>query len=288
VLIEVVPNVSEGRDGARVGRLAARLGPALLDVHCDPDHNRSVLTAAGTADAIEEAVASLAAGCIAEIDLRRHHGAHPRVGALDVVALVALDDGAAGMVHEVAARITRRLAALGLGVYRYGDGARPLPEVRRLAATGAPPDVGTWHPTAGAVCVGVRPLLVAFNVDLEAGTPLGTARHIAAAVRGPSVRALAFDLERQRRVQVSMNLIAPAVVGIEAAYRAVEAAAHAVGTAPAGAEIVGLVPRAALAGLSAEVAAMTAAATKVLEDRVRTETAGGTTGGATAPAGPTP
>lgn len=270
MLLETVPNLSEGRDAARMGRLAALMEPALLDVHSDPDHHRTVLTAVGSGPDLEEALSLLAQGCIDEIDIRQHDGAHPRLGALDVVPIVPLrkEDGDAAM--ELAARVTRRFAAMRLGVYRYGDGSRSLPEVRRAAMAGAPPDVGAFHPSAGAVCVGVRPLLAAFNLDLDLSVGLAAARTVAADVRGPDVRALAFSLPRQARMQVSTNLVRPDRVGLEQAWRLVRAALAERGLpAPVGAELVGLVPKTALAGISDELAELTGARERVLEERCR-------------------
>src|SRR5207249_5419576 len=142
MVIETVPNVSEGRDPDRVARLGGALGPLLLDTHSDPDHHRSVFTAAGSADEIEDAVVALAQACIEEIDLRVHDGAHPRLGALDVVPIVPLSAADEEAAFELAARLGRRLAALRLGAYRYGLGVAELPEVRRLALAGRPPDIG--------------------------------------------------------------------------------------------------------------------------------------------------
>jgi glutamate formiminotransferase len=147
-------------------------------------------------------------------------------------------------------------------VYRYGLGAAALPDVRRRIRDGAPPDIGSPHPTAGSVCLGVRRLLVAFNVDIDGSLAEATA--IARAIRRPdSLRALGLALLRQGRVQVSMNLVDPERVGLQAAWDAVAAMGR-----PVGAEIVGLVPRVALTGITQELADETRASERVLEDRL--------------------
>ena len=269
LLLVTVPNISEGRDLECVARVASSMSPHLLDVHSDRDHHRSVLTAAASPEEIEEAVVSLARSCIDDIDIRVHEGAHPRVGSLDVIPLVPRDREQYDAAVEVSLHLGRRLSALRLGVYRYDDQTRPLPSVRRSVRDGAPPDFGAFHPTAGSVCLGVRWPLVAFNVDLSPSAGRARAQAVAAEVRSDSIRALAFVLPRQQRLQVSMNLIDPEHVGIESAWRRVTAAARLFAAGdPVGAEVVGLVPRAALIGLSDELAALTRAREKVLEDRL--------------------
>jgi len=197
-------------------------GDDVLDVHADRWHGRSVVTVVG-----EDAARRVAAVAVATIDLRRHAGVHPRVGAVDVVPFVPL--AGSTMADAVAAR--DRFAAwiedeLGVPALRYGAGAPSLPEVRR-----SPPPFP--HPTAGAVCVGAREVLVAYNVVVD--VPLAEARRLAAAVRGPAVRALA--LEVGGAVQVSMNLLSPLEVGPAAVFDAVGGGR---------AELVGLVPAAVL------------------------------------------
>lgn len=259
--------MSEGRDPERVARLCATLGSLLLDVHSDPDHHRSVLTAAGTRDELERALVALAGACIDEIDLRIHDGLHPRLGALDVCPIVPLSEDATDDAFLLAAHLAREFAALRLGVYRYGMGARSLPEVRRAAVEGALPDLGTFHPTAGSVSIGVRALLVAFNVDLDPSTVGATARAVAADVRDEAVRTLGLVLPRQHRVQVSMNLVEPERVGVEEAWQRVRSSCGERGLpTPIAAELVGLAPRVALRGLSEELARLTGAREKVLED----------------------
>ncbi|MGD9797242.1 MAG: glutamate formiminotransferase [Acidimicrobiia bacterium] len=236
VILVCPVNVSEGRSDDVLDALAAAAGPELLDLHRDPHHHRSVLTVVG-----EDAARRLAAEAVARIDLRRHRGVHPRMGALDVVPFVPHDG--ADIVDARAARdrfATWIGTELGVPAFLYGDGAPGLPEVRRRAFVDLAPSAGPGHPhpTAGAVAVGARYPLVAYNVWL-AEPDLGLARRVAAAVRSPAVRAL--GLEVGDRVQVSMNLVDPGAVGPAAAHDAVAALAPV-----AGAELVGILPRAVL------------------------------------------
>ncbi|MFN2609095.1 MAG: glutamate formiminotransferase [Acidimicrobiales bacterium] len=242
-MLECVVNVSEGRRPDVVAALAAAGGRCLLDVHSDPHHHRTVLTLAGGAD-LEAAVAAVAAEAVRRLDLGDHVGAHPRLGVVDVVPFVPLGD--ATLADAVGARgrfATWAGADLALPSFLYGP-ERSLPEVRRRAFVDLPPDAGPAepHPSAGAACVGARGVLVAYNVWLAAGADVAEAREVAAAVRGPSVRALGLDVGG--RAQVSMNLLDPGLVGPAAAFDAVAARARV-----AGAELVGLVPAAVLAAV---------------------------------------
>jgi glutamate formiminotransferase len=234
-VLECVVNLSEGRDSAVLAELGEAAGPDLLDRHADPDHHRSVFTLVGT-----DAPRRLAAAAVDRLDLRPHHGAHPRLGVVDVVPFAPL--AGAALADAVGARdaFAAWLAAeLAVPCFLYGP-ERSLPEVRRRAFSDLLPDVGppVPHPTAGACCVGARPVLVAYNVWL-AEPDLRRAREIAAAVRSPTVRAL--GLACGDRVQISMNLIAPEVTGPAQAYDAVAGRARV-----AEAELVGLVPAAVL------------------------------------------
>jgi glutamate formiminotransferase / 5-formyltetrahydrofolate cyclo-ligase len=235
-VLECVVNVSEGRDADVLAALDAAAGADLLDRHTDPHHHRSVLTLVG-----EEAPRRVAEVAVDRIDLRAHSGAHPRLGAVDVVPFVALE----GATPADACAARERFAAwaaedLGLPCFRYGDGAPSLPEVRRRAFTDLVPDTGPPQPhaTAGAVAVGCRPPLVAYNLWL-AEPDLAAARAVAAGLRGPEVRALGLAVGD--RVQVSMNLVAPDRFGPADAHDRVAAQ-----VAVAGAELVGLVPEAVL------------------------------------------
>jgi glutamate formiminotransferase len=234
-MLECVVNVSEGRDPVVLAELAQAAGPDLLDRHADRDHHRSVFTLVGTA-----APRRLAAAAVERLDLRPHQGVHPRLGVVDVVPFAPL--AGAALADAIAARdaFAAWLAdEFAVPCFVYGP-ERSLPEVRRHAFGSLAPDVGppTPHPTAGACCVGARPVMVAYNVWL-AEPDLARAREIAAAVRSPTVRAL--GLSCGDRVQVSMNLVAPEVTGPAEAYDAVAAGARV-----AGAELVGLVPAAVL------------------------------------------
>ncbi len=243
-MLECVINVSEGRDARVLDALSAAGGDELLDRHVDPHHHRCVLTTVG-----EDAARRIAGVAVERIDLRAHDGVHPRLGALDVVPFVALDGSTA--VDADAAR--DRFAAwigetLGVPAFRYGeDGDLPtLPEVRRRAFVDLTPDAGpaSAHPTAGAVAVGARPPLVAYNLWLrEPDLPRAVA--VATAVRGDGIRALGLAVGEQ--VQVSMNLVDPFRVGPAEAYDRVAAE-----VAVAGAELVGLVPRRVLEAVDPE------------------------------------
>jgi glutamate formiminotransferase len=233
--LECVVNVSEGRDRAVVDAVAAAAGPALLDVHTDPHHNRAVLTLAGPD--VEGAARAVAVEGVRRIDLRLHVGVHPRLGAVDVVPFVPF----AGSSLDEALAARDRFAAwagdeLGVPCFLYGP-ERSLPEVRRHAFTGLAPDTGppVAHPTAGAICAGARPVLVAYNVWLPEGVDVATARRVAREIRGPAIRALGLDVGG--RAQVSMNLVDPDNVGPADAYDAVAAR-----VAVERAELVGMVP----------------------------------------------
>ena len=228
-------NISEGRAGRTLDRIVSAAGAALLDVHRDEHHHRSVLTVAGVG-----AARLVAAEAVATIDLRRHAGVHPRLGAVDVVPFVPYGDSTlddAGQARDDF--VAWAAGELQLPALRYGEGFRSLPEVRRGARFELLP-----HPTAGAVAVGARLPLVAYNVWL-AEPDLALARRVAAAVRGPGIRALGLPVGR--RVQVSMNLIDPLRIGPADAFDAVAARAPV-----AGAELVGLVPDAVLGAVPRE------------------------------------
>jgi glutamate formiminotransferase len=235
-VIECVVNISEGRRLDVVAAVASAAGDALLDVHTDPDHNRAVLTLAG-----EAAARAVGREAVARLDLRSHTGVHPRLGVLDVVPFVPLGD--ATLADAVAAR-GRYLAwladELGVPGFAYGP-ERSLPEVRRRAFRELAPDRGPDrpHPSAGATAVGARGPLVAWNVWLR-DPDVDLARSVAAAVRGPHVRALGLAVAGG--AQVSTNLVAPDVVGPAEAWDLVAALASV-----CRAELVGLVPRAVLA-----------------------------------------
>ncbi len=273
LIVECVPNVSEGRDQARLARVAAAVratpGVTLADVHADPDHHRSVFTFLGEPATVAAGAVALADAVLAEIDMREHRGIHPRIGALDVLPFVPLSDTpmsvAVSLAHAVGATLATRHA---LPVYYYGEAARrperrALRELRhgeyeglaaRLGREEGRPDDGParFDPRRGAVLVGARGVLVAYNVWL-ASDDLAAARAIAREVRAsggglPAVQALGLPLASRGRVQVSMNLLDHRVTPIPAAYDRVAQAAARRGIAIERAELVGLAPRAAFAG----------------------------------------
>lgn len=237
-MLECVVNVSEGRRPEVVTAVAGAAGDALLDVHTDADHHRSVITVVG-----EEPTRAVVAAAVDLIDLTHHAGAHPRLGAADVVPFVPLTG--AGLDDALGAR-NRLMEWLGreraVPCFAYGP-ERTLPEVRKGAFAGLVPDAGPSrpHPSAGATAVGARPVLVAYNVWLT-GSDLDRARRVARQLRGPAVRALGLAVGD--RVQVSMNLVNPTEVGPEEAFDGVAGRAEV-----AGAELVGLVPAAVLAAI---------------------------------------
>lgn len=240
-MLECVVNISEGRRLELVAELAGLAGADLLDVHADAHHHRSVLTLVGT-----EAVRDVVRQAVGILDLCEHSGVHPRLGTVDVVPFVPLDGSS--LADAVTARDAFAAWAaeeLGVPCFLYGP-ERSLPEVRRTAWQSLSPDVGPTHPhpRAGAICVGAREVLVAYNVWL-ADDDLARAREAASAVRSEHVRALGLQVDD--RVQVSMNLVHPEVVGPAEAYDAVAALAPV-----AGAELVGLVPARVLAPIPRE------------------------------------
>jgi len=292
--LECVPNVSEGRDARLLDRMTARLsatpGVRLLDVHRDADHHRSVFTLVGEAPALTDAILGLCDEALGAIDLRAHRGAHPRIGAVDVVPFVPI--GRATMDDAVAAaRATGRAIAerFDIPVLLYEHAAtaahrRRLEHVRRGRFEGLTdrlrtqewaPDFGpaSPHPTFGAVAVGARRILVAYNINLATDRlEVGTA--IAAAVRAssgglPHVKAMALPLPARGLIQVSMNLTDVDVTPLAVVYDAVarEAARHGVTVAES--EVVGLVPAAALADVAARYLRVAGwSADKILDTRL--------------------
>ena len=268
--VECVPNFSEGRDGGFRDRVSNALSTApvsLLDVHSDCDHNRSVFTFAAPVALAERAVLEAAAIAVQDIDLAAHTGCHPRIGALDVVPLVPLADTRRQACVDAAHRLGRNLwAELGVPVYFYGSAARQpgrekLEAVRKLGFERLSelvrngrvlPDIGgpELHPTAGACCVGVRKLMVAFNV-LLAARDATAAKRIAKAIREssgglPGVKALGLYLPAAGLAQVSMNLTDLEETAVPAAFDAVRREAGNQGVQVLGTELVGLAPSRAL------------------------------------------
>jgi glutamate formiminotransferase len=261
LLLESVPNVSEGRDADTIAAIgdAFATRARLLDTHIDVDHHRSVFTLVGEGADLVEALVAGVSEARSRIDLRRHDGIHPRIGAADVVPIVPLRAEDMPRATEVALEVADRVAAeLSLPVFLYGAvGAGRRPSFfrsggtaglqARIASGEVVPDRGPARldPTAGGVIVGARPPLVAFNVDLLTDD-LEVARAVAARVREaggglPGVRALGLALPRQRRVQVSLNVEDVAVPLAEVVEQVVSLA-HEHGVAAGDAELVGLLP----------------------------------------------
>jgi glutamate formiminotransferase len=245
-MLECVINISEGRDAGRLQTLRLLAGTSLLDLHADPDHHRCVLTMAGPADALDAAVRAVTRWAVAELDLKGHDGVHPRLGVVDVVPWIDLDDPwSAATPESLSAR--RRFSEwaadeLDLPCFWFGP-ERSLPDVRRTAWRSLRPEVGppTPHPTAGAAAVGARGALIAYNLWLTGGS-LATARSVADAIRRPGLRTLGLAVSGG--AQVSCNLTDPANLGPEQAYDLVAGMVGMAGIARA--ELVGLLPRAVL------------------------------------------
>jgi glutamate formiminotransferase/glutamate formiminotransferase/formiminotetrahydrofolate cyclodeaminase len=257
-----VPNFSEGRDRAALDRLrGAMAAPArLLDVHVDPDHHRSVFTLVGDDDALVETLFRGVETALEVIDLRRHAGAHPRIGAADVVPLVPIRPEDEPRARAAALALADRVGELGLPVFFYGrlteDGREPAyfrrggPNAlqQRIDAGELAPDRGPLrlHPTAGGVILGVRRQLIAFNVNLRTHD-VDVARSIATLVRErdggfPGVRALGLDLPTAGLVQVSMNVTDWEAAALHEIVERIAAEAAARGVEVAGSELVGLMP----------------------------------------------
>jgi glutamate formiminotransferase len=258
-MLECVPNFSEGRDvivvEAIVNAIASVPGVLLAGWEMDTDHNRSVVTFAGPANAVVNGAVRGVDKAAQLIDIGTHQGVHPRVGAADVIPFVPLDgssmDEAVEAARKAGEQIWRRSR---IPVYFYGEANRRedrlrLEVIRRSGFDGAPPDVGdvTAHPTAGAAMVGARGFLVAYNVRL-ATTDVQIAKQIARAIRESSggflhVKALGLYLASRQCAQVSMNLTNFAETPLELVYDAIAAAAAERGTRIAACELIGFVPR---------------------------------------------
>jgi glutamate formiminotransferase len=271
--LESVPNFSEGRNAGTIEALRSALSTHadVLDVHSDPDHNRSVFTLVGDDTSLVEALLAGIACARERIDLRSHEGAHPRIGTADVVPIVALDPRDRERARDCALRLADRVGAeLGLPVFLYGDSSpergpafyrRGGPEElqRRIDAGELRPDYGPARldERAGGVIVGARRPLIAFNVNL-ATDDVEIARAIAAVVRErgggfPGVRALGLLLPRAGRAQVSMNVEDFEAAALHEIVDRVEEEARTRGVEVAGAELVGLMPAGAAAAAAGAV-----------------------------------
>jgi len=265
-----VPNVSEGADAGLIGELRSSLGSrvTLLDEHSDPVHDRTVFTLAGDEAALLPALIRLAGVAIERIDLSRQVGAHPRIGAIDVCPIVWHHEALRSRAVGLAGAVAGRLGELGVPVFLYGELAS-TPErrersyfrrgghvelTRRMREGELVPDTGPGvaHPSAGGVLVTARPPLAAFNLELAPGATLADGEAIATRLReaggGPvGVRAIAIRMAPDR-IQVSTNVHDPLAVPLADIVAAVRRLGEPLGTRPVAAEIVGLVPAAALAG----------------------------------------
>jgi glutamate formiminotransferase len=255
-----VPNFSEGRDDATLQAIGAAFGPGLIHASADADHHRAVYTVEGEPGALAGVVVAAARVAVERIDLTRHDGVHPRVGAIDVAPIVYLDAADRGAAAAEALVLADRLGhELGLPVFLYGAlaGGRTRAELRRggprrlqerIDAGELTPDAGprALHPTAGAVLVTARAPLAAFNVEVDA--TLEQAKAIAAAIRSESVKALGLHLERAGIVQVSTNIEDLDATTPADVVRAVQQHARVTG-----AELIAPAPRAAFESFPPEI-----------------------------------
>ena len=258
---ECVINISEGRDRSVIDEVAGAGAALVLDVHTDAEHHRSVLTLAGDLPDVESAVRRVAARAVDTIDLSSHHGVHPRLGAVDVVPFVPLarPDGAVTPWERIVAARDAFAAwagtALGVPCFLYGP-ERTLPDVRRGAFTTLAPDTGppVPHPTAGATAVGARDVLIAYNVWIAGATAddgqadvdvVAVARQLADDLRRPRLRTLGLAVGSG--AQVSCNVVDPGIVTLAEVFDGVARGADQRRCTVVRGELVGLLPRSALA-----------------------------------------
>ncbi len=264
-VLEAVPNISEGRNLELVSGIVDAVratGADVLDWSADPDHHRSVITFVGDPATVERAAVEVARISYQEIDLRHHTGVHPRVGALDVLPLVPLNGVTLAEACDSARRVGQKLEELGVPVYFYGAASTPpgrsLFDIRRggfeaLQAgfpQGREPDLSAGlsgaHASAGVTCVGAREVLLAWNVFVE-GVELAALESLAASLREsgggwPGLRALAFELPSQGKLQLSMNLERAETASPFKVFEAVEAGVSALGGAVAATQVIGMIP----------------------------------------------
>lgn len=244
-ILLAVPNISEGRDQAKIARIAG--ADALLDIHSDPDHNRSVITYGGAPDVVADACYAMVERAVVELDITEHSGAHPRYGVVDVLPFVPYHATASDVDRVATEMIWRIGQGPGIPVYTYGrlsPDMRSLPDLRRLLRETRPPA----HPTAGVICLSIRDPLVAFNVNVS-GAVEG-ARRVCASLRDlPGVRALAFVLPSRDLVQISTNLTALDQTGPAKAFARTAELSAPEHLEVVEAEIVGLVPQSVVSEL---------------------------------------
>ena len=270
MLVESVPNVSEGRDEAVVDRLAAAIsgtpGVHLLDRTSDASHNRSVFTLAGESGPVSDALERLVGEAVEAIDMERHWGEHPRIGAVDVIPIVPLAETTMDDSVEIARRLSERIATrFDIPVFLYARAATrsdrtKLADIRRgqyeglrteIGQHGREPDFGPSrvHPRFGAVAVGARPFLIAWNINLDTDD-VEFARRVARRVREssgglPALQAKGFFIDDIGRAQVSMNLLDFSVTPLWLAWETVAEITAADGVELYESELIGLAPLAA-------------------------------------------
>jgi glutamate formiminotransferase len=294
-MIECVPNFSEGRNPETIEAIVAAIesvaGTIVLHRTSDPDHNRSVITFAGQEEAVLESAVRAAAVAAARIDLNTHQGVHPRLGVLDVLPFIPLDGATMEDCVAVAHRAGERIwSELGIPVYFYEAAAkqahrRRLEDVRRgqfeslrlevLSNAGKRPDIGgpELHRTAGAVIVGARKFLIAYNINLQT-SDVKVAKEIARLIRTssggfPAVKALGLALPSRGMVQVSMNLTDFEQTGLDAVFGAVSRLAAERGVEIAESELIGLMPRRALEQAGARLLKLTDfESERIVENRI--------------------
>jgi glutamate formiminotransferase len=282
-----IPNVSEGRRTLVVRQLSdavSAAGAVVLDVHSDAVHNRSVITSTGATEDLVAAMTALADLARHSIDLERHDGVHPRLGALDVCPIVPHGTEMEEAI-TVARGVAESIGELGIPVFLYGEAAlrvatKELPDLRRGGLEALierlddlPPDAGPNRidTGTGVVCVGARGPLIAFNVWLRA--PLPEARRIAEEIRAtaggpPALRALGLRIDDLPTSQIAMNLTDPGTTGIDEAFEAVRVKAARMKLEITGTEIVGLVPERFLPDPDAQAARLLLAPGRSLESAI--------------------
>ena len=298
-VLEAVPNFSEGRDATFVAAAAeaySRAGCDVLHTTLDPDHHRSVITVIGSPGTVQEGAVAAAALALERIDMRRHRGVHPRVGALDVLPFVPLHGIGMAEAVRLSRRVGARIARLGIPVYLHGHASAPagrgLAAIRRggFEALAEGPGRGRReadlpgrgrdgtpvhrfaHPSAGAACVGAREVLLAWNVDIE-GVSLESARRIAARIREAGggfrgLRALALLLRGQERMQISMNLEDPATTDPMDVFEAIESRVARLRGSVAGTEVIGMIPDSISSSAARTMGVRDWSAARILSHRV--------------------